>query len=209
MMMGIFVGCGNLHDNASVVGLSERERLPADNGDSVYYWYDGEKQYLLKDYSATFIVCDTATDVTAGRGVISRGDYGDARNADGEMVSRTQGKKWAIVKGYLKRTRDGKDNPDIYYVSPVYKSPATGKMVKLSNLIHLKLKPRTNTKALYEQMEKYGLTLYSQNRFMSQWYSLFCETDAYGTALDVCDRLYETGLFAAVEPDFLGAFTVD
>lgn len=205
----VFVGCdSSLYDDVPVAELTENMEVPVADNDSVYYWYKGEKLYLIPDYSSTFIVYNSASNVTAGCDIVSRGDYGDAKKAMTTRASQVGGKNWMIVNGHKQRTRAGKDNADIYYLSPVYKSPKTGERIKLSNLIHLKLKAQEDTTVLYEQMRKYGLSIYSQNQFMPVWYTLFCETDTYGTALDVCALLYETGLFAAVEPDFLGAYKV-
>ncbi len=203
----VFVGCdSSLYDDAPAAELAESMEVPVADNDSAYYWYSGEKQYLIPDYSSTFIVYNSVSNVTAGSDIVSRGDYSDAKKAVATRASQIHGKNWAIVNGCKQRTRA--NNADIYYLSPVYKSPKTGERIKLSNLIHLKLKDQKDTTVLYEQMRKYGLSIYSQNQFMPVWYTLFCETDAYGTALEVCDSLYETGLFAAVEPDFLGAFKV-
>ena len=204
----VFVGCdSSLYDDAPVAVLPENMEVPAADNDSVYYWYCGEKRYLIPDYSSTFIVYNGASNVTAGCDIVSRGDYREAKKAMTTRASKTASKNWVIVNGHKQRTRAGKGNADIYYLSPVYKSPKTGKRIKLSNLIHLKLKAQEDTTILYDQMRKYGLSIYSQNQFMPVWYTLFCETDTYGTALEVSNLLYETGLFAAVEPDFLGAFT--
>lgn len=203
----VFVGCdSSLYDDVPVAELTENMEVPVADNDSVYYWYCGEKQYLIPDYSSTFIVYNSASNVTSGCDIVSRGDYSDAKKAMTTRASQIGSKNWVIVNGHKQRTRAGKNNGNIYYLSPVYKNPKTGNMVKLSNLIHLKLKAQEDTTILYEQMRKYGLSIYSQNQYMPVWYTLFCETDTYGTALDVCGLLYETGLFAAVEPDFLGAF---
>lgn len=117
--------------------------------------YSGEKQYLIPDYSSTFIVYNSASNVTAGSDIVSRGDYSDAKKAVATRASQIHGKNWAIVNGCKQRTRA--NNADIYYLSPVYKSPKTGERIKLSNLIHLKLKAQEDTTMLYEQMRKYGL----------------------------------------------------
>lgn len=205
----VFVGCdSSLYDDAPTAELAESIEVPVADNDSVYYWYCGEKQYLIPDYSSTFIVYNSASNVTTGCDIVSRGDYREAKKAMTTRASKTASKNWVIVNGHKQRIRAGKDNADIYYLSPVYKSPKTGERVKLSNLIHLKLKAQGDTTVLYEQMRKYGLSIYSQNQFMPVWYTLFCETDTYGTALEVSNLLYETGLFAAVEPDFLGAYKV-
>lgn len=38
---------------------------------------------------------------------------------------------------------------------------------------------------------------------MPEWYTLSCNSDKYGDALDICMKLHESGLFSIVEPDFL------
>ena len=42
-----------------------------------------------------------------------------------------------------------------------------------------------------------------QNQFMSDWYSIYADKDSKGDALEMANYFYETGLFAASEPDII------
>lgn len=48
-----------------------------------------------------------------------------------------------------------------------------------------------------------NLSLYSQNEFMPLWFTVFCENDINGNALEICRKLHTTKQFAYVELDFL------
>ena len=201
----VFVGCdSSLYDDVSVSNQSKSMELAvADNGEDAYYWYKGEKHYLTPDYSSSFIVYDGSASTVSNQAILLGGDYRSTNSGLATRAFGSQNKKWAIVDGSALQSRSGQDAANISYQSPVYKSAKTGNTVRLSNLIHLKLKSQADSTMMYEQIEKYGLSVYSQNKHMPLWYSLSCDTNAYGTALEVCNLLHDTGLFAVVEPDFM------
>lgn len=201
----VFVGCdSSLYDDVSVSNQGKSMELAvADNGEDAYYWYKGEKHYLTPDYSSSFIVYDGSASTVSNQAILLGGDYRSANSGLATRAFGSQNKKWAIVDGSALQSRSGQNVANISYQSPVYKSAKTGNTVRLSNLIHLKLKSQADSAMMYEQIEKYGLSVYSQNKHMPLWYSLSCDTNAYGTALEVCNLLHDTGLFAVVEPDFM------
>lgn len=200
----LFVACdSSMYDDAPVAGQTKSVELSVADNDSVYYWYKGEKHYLTPDYSSSFIVYDGSANAVASHDILLGGDYGSSQSKVATRASEKQNKKWAIVNGSVLQSRSGQDNVHVNYQSPMYKSMETGNTVRLSNLIHLKLKSQADSTVMYEQMRKYGLSIYSQNQHMPLWYSLSCDTNTYGTALEVCNLLHDTGLFAIVEPDFM------
>lgn len=199
----LFVACDSSMYDAPVAEQAKSMELSVTDGSDAYYWYKGEKHYLTPDYSSSFIVYDGSANAVASHDILLGGDYGPSQSKVATRASENKNKKWAVVNGCVLQSRSGQDNPGISYQSPVYKSAETGNTVRLSNLIHLKLKSEGDTTVMYEQMRKYGLSVYSQNKFMPLWYSLSCDTNTYGTALEVCNLLHDTEMFAVVEPDFM------
>ena len=202
----VFVGCDrSLYDAPVVEQTKSIKASNVDRGEAVSFWYGGKKMCLTPDYSSSFIVYNSDKNVVASHKILSGGDFKPTASFPTTRASQSQKKKWAIVDGSVLQSRSVKDDVNICYQSPIYKRD-NGDIVKLSNLIYVMLKSQEDSTIMYEQMKKYGLTIYSHNQFMPEWYSLSCDTNAYGTALDVCLLLHDTGLFEVVEPDIIGAY---
>lgn len=129
------------------------ELAVADNGEDAYYWYKGEKHYLTPDYSSSFIVYDGSASTVSNQAILLGGDYHSTNSGLATRAFGSQNKKWAIVDGSALQSRSGQDAANISYQSPVYKSAKTGNTVRLSNLIHLKLKSQADSTMMYEQIE--------------------------------------------------------
>ena len=95
----------------------------------------------------------------------------------------------------------------------VYKSSAyftvRGDTVMLSHLLYVKLKKAEDIDLLESLADSLGFTIVGQNKFMRLWYTLSCTKHSVGNALQVANLLYESGLFAAAEPDFFGFMEID
>lgn len=53
------------------------------------------------------------------------------------------------------------------------------------------------------------VSIVGNNSFMPLWYILSCNQHSVGNALQAANLFYESGLFAAAEPDFIGSVKMD
>ena len=190
-------------DNVGKQNVLLQTKEQVSNAD--FFWYKGEKHYLIPD-SSTFFVVYNNTNAIPQKDVIKEGIYsnllqGDVKNR--KLNANRQ--KWQVIKKHNATTTKTlfAKNSSVCYRSPYYVSAKSGNPVGISNLIHVKLKKEEDISILEDQMEKYNLSLYSQNEFMPLWYTVFCNDDSMGNSLHICNILHETELFAFVEPDFM------
>jgi subtilisin family serine protease len=173
-----------------------------DSSKSFFFWYKGEKHYLTPDSTKFFVVYND-TNAYSSASVINEGIYSNISSSRTKSkLSKTNKQKWQIIKGY-DSIKDSRSATDICYESPFFTSLKNGNSFGISNLIHIRLKDIDDVSILESQMEKYNLSLYSQNEFMPLWFTVSCNDNSMGNALEICDLLYKTNLFAYVEPDFM------
>lgn len=207
LILGLCISCENeeLHENSNQSHIAYNYSKVCDKVES--FWYNGEKVYLTTDSTKLYVVYKD-NDITDGKvingKVINEGLL--IPTIGGSTMTRTQDNnvpKWQIIEeSNLLKTRSH-DDESISYISPFYISNKSGKSVGVSNLIHVKLKDKDDYTVLEEQMKKYNLSVFSQNQYMPLWYTIACQDDMSGNALEICNILHETHLFDIVEPDLL------
>lgn len=72
-----------------------------------------------------------------------------------------------------------------------------------SNIFYVKVLDTNNLTDLNNTLIETNTRIREQNQFMNQWYSVFADKNSKGDALDMANYFYETGLFAASEPDII------
>lgn len=175
-----------------------------DNDEVKSFWYNGKLYHLTPDYSKLFVVRNN--DESSSLSSLSEGYLSLANTTnDNEKKENKSDYKWQVIDGssMLLNDRHSDLGQNVVYSSPFYISEISGKQVGVSNLIHVKLNDKDDVDILNSQLNVYGLSIYCQNTFMPEWYTLSCNSDKYGDALDICMKLHESGLFSIVEPDFL------
>ena len=95
----------------------------------------------------------------------------------------------------------------------VYKSSSyctsQGDTVSVSHLFYVKLKRSEDVVLLASLADNMGVSIVGHNTWMPLWYILSCTRNSAGNALQVANLFYESGLFAATEPDFIGSVKTD
>ena len=114
---------------------------------------------------------------------------------------------WAEVKlssrlPYTEQLNRLKDNPSVALVAPYFKSETETK-IGLSNYFYVKLSNEYDLNLLLETAESTQTQIVGQNKFMPLWYTLKCTGTSYYNALEAANFFYESGRFAAAEPDFM------
>lgn len=72
-----------------------------------------------------------------------------------------------------------------------------------SSLFYVKVKTPNDLSDLNETILKTNTKIIEQNEFMNDWFSLTADKNSKGDALQMANYFYETGLFAASEPDII------
>lgn len=71
----------------------------------------------------------------------------------------------------------------------------------MSNFINVKLKSASDEGLLKKALSDLGMEYVNQNKFMPLWHTVSISCRNRMNTLEAADKLYETGAFAAVEPD--------
>ncbi len=87
------------------------------------------------------------------------------------------------------------------YVAPCFLNDHN-KKVDISHLFYVKLKVQSDLNQLQAMAQQTKSTIIGQISYLSDWYVLSCDKNALGNTMELANRFYETGKFAAAEPDF-------
>lgn len=205
LIFSIFTACNNAEYECLSIDGDQAALLSSEASEVDFFWYRGEKHYLIPDRTKSFVVYND-TNACTSADVLDEGLYSNV------VTSKTKSKqsagsiqKWQIVRrsGYPATKSLSARDASICYESPYYISAKSGKPVGVSNLIHIKLNKAEDIDILKQQMNKYHLSIFSQNEFMPLWYTLTCNDNSLGNSLQICNTLHNTELFAIVEPDFM------
>ncbi|MBP5557251.1 MAG: S8 family serine peptidase, partial [Bacteroidales bacterium] len=102
---------------------------------------------------------------------------------------------------------------DYNFQNYVYKSSSyctsQGDTVMLSHLFYVKLKRAEDIGLLESLADSMEVSIVGHDIFMPLWYTLSCNQHSVGNALQAANLFYESGLFAAAGPDFLGSVKMD
>lgn len=75
--------------------------------------------------------------------------------------------------------------------------------VSTTDFLYVKLKNESDINLLKEDANNFGAEIVSQNQYMPLWYTLKVSDNSKNTALNIANTLFETGKFAAAEPDLM------
>ncbi len=114
---------------------------------------------------------------------------------------------WAEVKldkrlPYSEQLNQLRQNASVELAAPYFKNKTTDK-IGLSNYFYVKLKNENDLALLKETAQSAQVQLVGQNKFMPLWYTLKCTGNSEYNALQAANFFYETGRFAAAEPDLM------
>ncbi|HHG84850.1 MAG TPA: peptidase S8, partial [Bacteroidetes bacterium] len=121
-----------------------------------------------------------------------------------------QNRYWAEIKfaknmrpnAYAKQLAALTENQQVLYAGP-YFSKGEDLKIGLSDLFLVKLKALGDPQILLDMAAQAGAEVVGRNRFMSDWYTLSVTPKANGNAMDLANAFFESGRFAAVEPDLM------
>ena len=154
-----------------------------------YYWYEGSK-ILLERGNQEYIVYNDALLLKSDKvKVIESGDLSYP-----EMVNL----KWGITKPDAVL----EDVEHVLYRTPSYKNSEDNNMF-ITHRFYVKLKENEDLSVLQKMAEKYNAKI-EQDVNLPSWHILSCGLPSAFNALELANIFYETELFAASEPEFIG-----
>lgn len=158
-----------------------------------YYWYGDKKISLQKDTSGFFAI-NASADKLKNIAVTSNKAM-DALN-------------WSVVGTALAKKRKKRSGNSEIYFSPTYFS-AQNKNIASTNLMYVKLKTISDSNLLSKLLAKDSLIVYEKYQFLPLWTAIDCKFNSRKSAIELANEWYESGLFAAVEPDFVSKESID
>ena len=159
-----------------------------------YYWYDGTKiplergnqEYIIYDDS---LLLELDKEKLIETGIVS---YPEKVNL-----------KWGITKpGAV-----FEDIEHIFYRTSSYKDSEDENMF-VTHRFYVKLKSSNDLSVLQNLAKQYNVEIEKEST-LPLWYILRCGLPSVFNALELANKFYETELFAASEPEFIGGIYPD
>jgi len=192
----IFTGCAisGCNSDDELYDSDIDKDLPAK-----YYWYRNEKITMIPVKSKSFILIDTNL---CDKDKLPKADFKpyELGNISSDKTKHLQ---------YA--TLNKRFNPELYkedgivYHSPFYIVGDATEAYGVSNLFYVKLKSRDNFGKLEELAKEYKIEILGDNKLLPLWFTLSCDKQSAGDAIDMANTFYESGLFEHAEPDIMGA----
>ena len=164
------------------------------NAQQDYYWYDGAK-ILLERGNQEYIIYDDALLLQSDKEkIVEKGDVSYP-----EMANL----KWGITKP----NAIIEDLEHVFYMTPSYKDTEGGN-IYVTHCFYVKLKQEEDIVLLQNMTKQYNVD-FEQDVDLPLWYILTCGLPSVFNALELANIFYETKLFAASEPEFIGCIYPD
>ena len=159
-----------------------------------YYWYDGTKiplergnqEYIIYDDS---LLLESDKEKLAYCEVVS---YPEMANL-----------KWGITQPNAVL----EDVEHVFYRTPSYKDGEGGNMF-VTHRFYVRLKNSNDLSLLQSMAKQYNVEIEKEST-LPLWYILRCGLPSVFNALELANKFYETELFAASEPEFIGGIYPD
>lgn len=177
-------------------------------GQSNYYWYDGQKIFLEELNTKRFILFNPTENISNLKASLNIDNLNVEKSSKMNVFSslapykksEIENYNWAILKGDFS---EGLINhKEIVYEASFFLTPEKIQ-AGLSNLFYVKLKDQQDIKILEEMASINNVEILGNNKFMPLWYTLSCSKISTGNALEMANYFYESGRYAASQPDLM------
>lgn len=155
-----------------------------------YYWYK-DRQISLERGNQLFIIYEDD--------FLKESDKQQIIESEAVFYDEIPNLKW----GTTKPDAVIEDMEHVHYCTPSYKTSHDDMF--LTNQFYVKLKSEDDVTLLQEMAEQNQAEIVEKGDF-ENWYILRCKLDPPLNALELANLFHETGLFAASEPEFIGAY---
>lgn len=116
-----------------------------------------------------------------------------------EITKPYDSSKWTAINLSVERAYE---IPEVMYAAPYYQGES-GNVFPLTNKLYVFLKSEEDLPKLKELAIDYNVKIAGEIPDLPLTYLLICTPDSKGNALEIANRLYETGMFEATEPVFV------
>ena len=216
----LFWGCNDsllIENDPTVENKIQVEDGVQNMENAKYYWYEGEKIYLEEIPEKEYVVFkkkdlqELSSLKSRSSSPLFKGEFQELKLTGIVLSDKAATEKdnimWGITERNLKSAITG-EIPAIIYKSPFYKS-SLGEEIGISHLFYVKLKSEKDKDKLIELAIKNNVEIIGNNEFMPLWYTLSCDNESAGDALQLANEFYESSLFEFAEPDIIGNFAVN
>ena len=153
-----------------------------------YYWYRGQKIPLKKGNQFYVLYEENFSNEKKTSGVWEESEI---FYSNGEVL-----KCGVIDNNSISKVTN------IRYQSPSYVCSDTTKNMFVTNRFYVKLKQLDDVRLLQEMVAQYNVEM-EQNSDFPLWFTMQCNLDSTRNALELANIFYESGFFAAAEPEFI------
>lgn len=207
-LLGCWSGCTKDATNEEQAAGNLMTRSGALNTTD-YYWYQGEKIGLNRDNTKKFLLFEAseATSLTRSSSIqfAQQPQTVNLSSAIRTLTSTARATSlpmkdlmWATVTSSLPQNLA----QSIIYEAPFF-TTSTGIEVGLSHLFYVKLKQESDIDGLISLAMNNRVEIIGNNDYMPLWYTLACTNESAGNALEMANKFFETGNFAACQPDLM------
>jgi len=161
---------------------------------SDYYWYK-DTQILLERGNQEYIIFDDA--------LLSNSDKEQLIESGNVSYTNRANLKWGVTKANAVI----EDSEHVLYRAPSYKGTDDSN-IYLTHRFYVKLKDSNDFSILQDMNEQYNTEI-EEVSDVPLWYILRCGLPSSFNALELANIFYESGLFSAAEPEFMGGFSLD
>lgn len=173
-----------------------------------YYWYCGEQIGINRAENKKFILLEASDQqalsyssvaqfIEAPRKVILSSKIQPV-NDHATAASATEELQWAVIAS----SASTHNLPKIVYDAPFF-TTTDGKEVGLTHLFYVKLKQEADLSQLTAMAATNKVRIHGSNAYMPLWYTLSCDNDSSGNALEMANKFYESGKFESCQPDLM------
>lgn len=196
-------------EERDVSQLSTRSGTPATTD---YYWYKGEQIGINRVDNKNFILLEVSDQqglplsqtlqfIEEPQAVVMSSKIqpvGAISNTASTPVSTSAaGLEWAVVS-----SSSLANVPNIVYHAPFF-TTTSGKEVGLTHLFYVKLKHESDLSELTTLAAAKKVEILGKNEYLPLWYTLACDNESAGDALQMANQFYETGKFESCQPDLM------
>ena len=160
-----------------------------------YYWYNGNKIYLEKG-NQEYVIYDND--------LLSESDKENLVQSGDVSYPQRNNLKWGITKANVAI----EDVEHVLYRMPSYKNGEDGSMF-VTHRFYVKLKDSNDLSILQNMAKQYNVEIEEEDATLTLWYILRCGLPSSSNALKLANVFYESGLFLATEPEFIGGIGFD
>lgn len=179
---------------------------------SYFFYYKGEKQSMELDTAQIFVSALTPSALQKNKELTKQRSLSIKKEEVPKKLKQQSISDFywtkldldysGIKKSYYDQVKELKQQEGIEIVSP-YFIGSDGKKAGLSNFFYVKLKSLSDTILLDKYSRENKVIVVEQDVFMPLWFILSCTKETKGTAMDMSNQYYESGLFQSAEPDFI------